>query len=237
MSSIICFRFSSVSSIVFCSWDLMEEESIAEGGLLKLFDTPRMAPKKIPSIQSPAQAIRMMTPKFMGIVYNKMIMMRILFLVLLGMFIFLPSSRASLEIIVNGHKYSSWAEYQASKNPVVQSQVKPVSLETQEELYIRQKAKQSGVDVDFSKMKTLQVKEARISEATRHKLYVLSVENGVVRALEDFYQMHRGWGHIAQNLPVNQLEGAIQQAVTQSKSPKLLISEPGKLRIMSLNAK
>ena len=68
-----------------------------------------------------------------------------------------------------------------------------------------------------------------------HKLYVLSVENGVVGALQDFYQT---WGQAdlqtPQSISSGQLQEAIQQAVTTSKDPKLLISEPGKVRIMAL---
>ena len=71
-----------------------------------------------------------------------------------------------------------------------------------------------------------------------HRLYVLSVENGVVSALEDFYQT-RGKSdfQITRNISSEQLQEAIGQAVAMSKDPKLLISEPGKVRIMALTSK
>jgi len=72
---------------------------------------------------------------------------------------------------------------------------------------------------------------------TQHKLYVLSVENGVVDALQDFYQPQGQQGFpIGQEISSEQLQAAIQQAVTASKEPKLLISEPGKVRIMALTS-
>ncbi len=71
----------------------------------------------------------------------------------------------------------------------------------------------------------------KLSDIALHKLYVLSVENGVVGALQDFYSTPVG-----RSITAEQLQEAIQQAVTKSKDPKLLISKPGKVRIMSLNA-
>ena len=67
----------------------------------------------------------------------------------------------------------------------------------------------------------------KLSDTALHKLYVLSVENGVAVALQDFYET-RGQSDL---ISLEQLQGAIQQAVTRSKDPKLLISEPGKVRI------
>ena len=65
------------------------------------------------------------------------------------------------------------------------------------------------------------------SNIASHELYVLSVENGVIDALQDFYSTPVG-----HSITPEQLQEAIQQAVTRTKDPKLLISEPGKVRIM-----
>ena len=68
-----------------------------------------------------------------------------------------------------------------------------------------------------------------------HKLSVLSVENGVVGALQDFYKTQGPYDfQIPHQISSAQLQKAIQQAVTTSTEPKLLISEPGKMRIMAL---
>ena len=67
------------------------------------------------------------------------------------------------------------------------------------------------------------------SDTALHKLYVLSVEKGVIGALQDFSSTPVG-----HSITPEQLQGAIQQAVTRSKDPKLLLSRPGKVRIMSL---
>lgn len=69
----------------------------------------------------------------------------------------------------------------------------------------------------------------KLSDTALHKLYVLSVENGVVGALKDFYSTPVG-----RSITAAQLQEAIQQAVTRSKDPKLLISKPGKVRIMAI---
>ena len=68
----------------------------------------------------------------------------------------------------------------------------------------------------------------RSSDTALHELYVLSVENGVIDALQDFYSTPVGHA-----ITLEQLQEAIQQAVTRSKDPKLLISGPGKVRIMA----
>jgi hypothetical protein len=81
--------------------------------------------------------------------------------------------------------------------------------------------------------KTAQVNHEDLSDAARHKLYVLSVEHGVVSALQDFYQT-RGQSYF--QISPEQLQEAIQQAVATSKEPKLLVSEGGKVRIMALIA-
>jgi len=58
----------------------------------------------------------------------------------------------------------------------------------------------------------------------------------VVGALQDFYQ---NWGQsevqVPRTISSEQLQVAIQQAVATSKEPKLLISEPGKVRIMAMS--
>jgi hypothetical protein len=76
-----------------------------------------------------------------------------------------------------------------------------------------------------------------LSDETRHKLYVLSIENGITGVLQDFYQ---AWDQsrlqTVFRISPDQLQNAIQQAVTASKDPKLLISQPGKVRIMELTS-
>jgi hypothetical protein len=81
-------------------------------------------------------------------------------------------------------------------------------------------------------VKTSQVSRKNLSDSTRHKLYVLSIENGMVSALQDFYMPGT---LIGRTITSKQLQGAIQQAVTASQDPKLLISKPGKVRIMALD--
>jgi hypothetical protein len=74
-----------------------------------------------------------------------------------------------------------------------------------------------------------------LSDATLHKLYTLSIENGMAGILQNFYQ---SWGlsgiQVPSRVSSDNLQEAIQQVVTASKDPKLLISEPGKMRIMGL---
>ena len=68
-----------------------------------------------------------------------------------------------------------------------------------------------------------------------HKLYVLSVEDGVVGAFQDFYQPQgQSDIQVSQKISSAQLQSVIQQAVTTSNAPKLLIAQPGKVRIMAL---
>ncbi len=73
--------------------------------------------------------------------------------------------------------------------------------------------------------------QKELSDTALHQLYVLGVEHGVVDALRDFYSTPVGC-----SITAEQLQGAIAQAVTRSKEPKLLISQPGKVRIMALTA-
>lgn len=141
-------------------------------------------------------------------------MLRILFLFLWLIPVVLGSpARGEIEIYANGHKYDSLQAYQVSK----ESAVAHSSQESQNIL----------------------------SDATRHKLYVLSIENGMAGILQDFYEtLDQSGPQMVHTLipgtPVSlsntpeQLQEAIQQAVTASKDPKLLISQPGKMRIMDL---
>ena len=163
-------------------------------------------------------------------------MKRILFLVLWTIPLLGPQVQAGIEIDVNGHSYDSLQAYQASKKAAALSSSIPASLNNQQEDYIRQAAQKLGINVDFSKIKTFQVNQESLNDTTRHQLYVLSVENGVVSALQDFYH-NRGQYDIQMPHRISsaQLQGAIQQAVTRSKDPKLLISEPGKIRIMAIS--
>ena len=148
-----------------------------------------------------------------------------------------PQVRGAVEIYANGHEYDSIQSYQASK------QAKPretspatATLTDQQENYIRQEAKKLGIEVDFSKVKTFQVNKKDLPDKLMHRLYVLSVEKGVVNALQDFYKT---WGQtdfqLSHIITSQQLQEAIKEAVTASDNTKLLISEPGKVRIMDLS--
>ena len=165
-----------------------------------------MAPRKMPNAQSPPIAMIMMIPMFIRIVYNKTPMKRILFLVLWIIPVLSSSSQGAIEIFADGHKYDSLQAYQASeKSSTVQTSAASAEL-------------------------------TDLSNITRHQLYVLSVENGVVGALQDFYQSQGVLDfQLSHRISSEQLQEVIQQTVTKSTDPKLLISEPGKLRIMSLS--
>ena len=134
-------------------------------------------------------------------------MMRILFLILWIIPLLAPEAHADIEIYVNGHKYPSFEAYRAAEKLVL---LKP---------------KPSPVPLK------------KISDAIQHKLYVLSVENGVVGALRDFYQ-NGGQSdlQVTRQIVPDQLQAAIAQALATSKGPKLLIATPGKVRIMALTA-
>ena len=135
-------------------------------------------------------------------------MMRILFLVLCSMTAVQFTAQAEIEIYADGHKYSSLQAYKTSEK---------------------------SDRVDLSKIKTDQLKSMSLAEMAQHKLYVLSVEKTVVGALQGFYQ---NWGSPdikeAREISSGQLKDVIQEAVTSSKDPKLLISGAGKVRIMRL---
>jgi hypothetical protein len=163
-------------------------------------------------------------------------MKRTVFLLLWVIPVFASLAYGDIEIYANGHRYSSLQAYLDSKKvAAAPAPATPALLNSQQEDYIRQETQQLGMNVDFGKIKTLQINHKNLSDGALHKLYVLSIENGMVGALQDFYQ---AWGQ--SNLRVNniisseQLQEAIQQAVATSNEPKLLISEPGKIRIMVL---
>jgi hypothetical protein len=199
------------------------------GGSLKVFETPVTSPIKIPRIQSPARAIMMKVPKLTKTVYNKIVMMRIMFLAL-TIFSFLGSPVRALEIYVNGHRYGSVQEYQALKKSMVPS----VPLSRQDENFIVIQGEKMGIRVDLRKVKTIQV-NSKQTDVALHELYILSVETGVVNALQGFYRnMGPSDFRAAPKVLADQLQQVIKQAVTTSKNPKLLISRHGKMRIMSL---
>jgi hypothetical protein len=165
-------------------------------------------------------------------------MKRILFLVIWLVPFFAPVVHGDIEIYANGHKYGSLQEYLASKKAVAMpSPATPVALNSQQEDEVRKEAQQLGINVDFNKVKTLQINQKGLSGESMHKLYVLSVEDGVIGALQDFYQT-RGQSNVRVNSIISseELQEAIQQAVATSKDPKFLISEPGRVRIMALTA-
>ena len=118
---------------------------------------------------------------------------------------------------------------------MTQTSLTAASLNSQQEDDIRKAAKKMGIEVDFNRVKTFEVKKMKLSDESLHRLYVISVEKGVVGALQDFYQT---WAQpdlqIPRTITSQQLQGALQEAVITSKEPKLLISEPGKVRVMSL---
>ena len=168
---------------------------------VKGLDKLPISPRKTPKAQSPAIAIIMMIPIFITIVYNKILMKRILFLAL-GIIPFLGSlAQANIEIYVNGHKYDSLQAYEASKS------------------------------------KTLNVTSNPLSEATMHKLYILSVEKGMVTAFENFYRTFWAGSDftLGERIAPDQMQEAIKKAVTASGSTKLLIAGSGKVRIMTIN--
>ncbi|MBF0571280.1 MAG: hypothetical protein HQL12_05350 [Candidatus Omnitrophica bacterium] len=165
-------------------------------------------------------------------------MNRILFLVLSFFYFLGTQAVGAIEIYANGYKYDSLPEYQSSKsNAAKLSTVTTTALKNQQDDYIRQESKRLGINTDFSKIKTFQIKQKNVSDSTLHKLYVLSVEKGIASALREFYQTRAESDfQIPRNISAEQLQGAIQQAVTTSKGPKFLISGPGKVRIMALTA-
>ncbi len=85
-----------------------------------------------------------------------------------------------------------------------------------------------------SRTKTILVNPKIPIDQVQHKLYVLSIESGIARALKEFYQPHDFSMFRRLEIYPQQLQRAIQQAVTASTTPKLLIVESGKIRILDL---
>jgi hypothetical protein len=151
-------------------------------------------------------------------------MKRTLFFILSIMFALQYQAYGDIEIYADGHKYDSMEAYQESKSaPVVKS------------------------SADSGQAKMLKVAKKGISDLTRHKLYVMSIENGIVGVFQDFYHTWVVSGHqmaitfkpktpVSRRISLAQLQDAIAKAVTSTKGPKLLITGPGKLRIMALSA-
>ena len=134
-------------------------------------------------------------------------MLKILFLFLWIIPFGASPVHGAIEIYAHGHKFDSIQEYNSWKES----------------------------SVHIKKDSSSKAHQVNLSDATRRKLYVLSIENGMAGILQNFYQ---SWGQSA--LPVthrissDQLQGAIQQAVMASTDPKMLISQPGKMRIVDL---
>jgi len=165
-------------------------------------------------------------------------MKRIVFLILTIILCLPLNARAGVEIFIDGHKYDSFQDYENSKKSVKpQLSLSAADIKKQQDDYIRQEAKKLGIKLDLNKIKTIQIKPKSQSELAQHRLFVLGIENSVVGALQEFYQ---NWGQSDIRMPkevsVDQLQQIIEQAVSSSKEPKLLISEPGKVRIMSISA-
>ena len=178
----------------------------------------------------------MMIPMYMNLVYNRFAMKKILFLLLWIIPIFQFQAQAAIEIYANGHEYHSFQAYLEARKPIVKKPVlMKASLDKQQEDFIRAQALKLGVEVDFRNIKTFQVNQKKLSDSSLHKLYVQGVENGMVDALEDFYQsLGQPDIRMSRKISSEQLQEVIQQAVITSQYPKLLISEPGKVRIMAL---
>jgi hypothetical protein len=145
---------------------------------------------------------------------------------------FLGGPAKGVEIYANGHRYASMQEYQDMKNAAAISTVP--ALSRKDENFILKEGQKLGIKVDLSKVKTIQLKP-KLSDVALHNLYILGVERGVVDALRNFYQkMSPSDIRVTPRILSNQLQDVIKQEVTTSKNPKLLISQHGKMRIMSL---
>lgn len=162
-------------------------------------------------------------------------MKRILFFIL-SVFILVSQAQGAVEIYANGHKFDSLGDYIAWKKSVAQNSSAPSTLSKQQEDYIRQMSQQLGIKLDINKVKTFQIGHQNLFDGVQHRLYVLGIENGMASALQDFYAARGGLQfHATRQILPDQLQEAIQEAVTASRSPKLLISEPGKMRIMAIS--
>jgi tRNA A37 N6-isopentenylltransferase MiaA len=81
----------------------------------------------------------------------------------------------------------------------------------------------------------IEAREAGELDPKIHKLFVLGVENGVIEALQDFYQS-RTQEDLPQirTIPLSRLQQYLKQTISMSKDPKLVIAQPGKVRILTL---
>ena len=85
--------------------------------------------------------------------------------------------------------------------------------------------------------KTTSVVAIAPADGGAHRLYSFSVEDGVKDALTDFKQhQKRSDLKITPQITSAQLQAVLEAAMSNSKGPKLLISQPGKMRILSLDA-
>ena len=134
-------------------------------------------------------------------------MLRILFLFLWIIPVLASPALGAVEIYANGHKFDSIQDYTSWEESAL-----------------------------HSKALSLKDGQIKISDTTRRKLYILSIENGMAGILQNFYQT---WGQsvlpVTHRISSDQLQEAIQQAVMASTDPKMLISQPGKMRIVDLN--
>ena len=89
---------------------------------------------------------------------------------------------------------------------------------------------------ELAAVPSVKVNQSPLVGADLHQFYVRSVEHGFAGALMDFYQTY---GHVdilkPRSISSDQLQDAIKRAVTSSQDPRLLITGPGKVRIMSLH--
>ncbi|MDE1921127.1 MAG: hypothetical protein KGJ09_06845 [Candidatus Omnitrophica bacterium] len=143
----------------------------------------------------------------------------------LSVFFACQSACGAVEIYAAGRRYISFEAYQEAQN-AAQASAAAVALDRRQksddrqENDIRRQAGKLGIKMDLS----------------AHRLYVLGAENGMNKALQDFNQKPGETGPRAfRAISSEELQEAIQRAVTVSKTPKLIIAQPGKLRIMDLS--
>ena len=130
---------------------------------------------------------------------------------------FVSPANGAIEIYANGHKYNSLQEYALWKE-----------------------------SVNNPKGKSFQASQKNLSDETLRKLYALSIENAMAGVLRNFYQTWEPSESLisrtvmlgtpaTRDITPEQLQKAIEQSVTVSKDPKLLISGQGKVRIMAIS--
>ncbi len=133
-----------------------------------------------------------------------------------------------VEIFVAGERYETLEAYKAAV-----FQKKRDALKQQQEL--AGDAKALGVDIDPKKIKTITIKPA-ISAQTATKLQLASADNGLQKLLVDFKQNSKK-PNLQKFVSPQELEDKIRETVSSTKNPVLLISEQGKMRIMTLTPK